>query len=437
MRPEVAALLLAAGAACASEASYIEQGQKLALQKNYDAAIEQFMLAIGENPDSQGANLNLGLVYLEIGRVEDAEKAIEQSRKKGDSEEALVALAMIAHGKKDYRQAASLMESALKLAPNKALNHLRLGLIRKQGGDLERAAESFRMAMAQDPEMVDARVNLGLTLKQLQRHDEALEVLKDAVKDLRGAGSSVTAVQAALGEVYESQQMLDYAIHSYKLALRTDPKNVTALAGIGRVLRAQLKYEEAIEVLGGAVVTLPKEPRIFLQLGLAYRDFHLEPQAIEALTKAIELDPPQDEAYVPLLGLMERSKAPADKVAKVLAAASAALPNDLALQLRAGEICLDRGDFPKAIEAFKRALEIEPANIDANHKLGLAYARAANFEAATQTYDILKYLDAAKAEDLKQTIEKETAKAAAAASDDDKKSGKKKRPPKGKRGKKR
>jgi len=39
----------------------------------------------------------------------------------------------------------------------------------------------------------------------------------------------------------------------------------------------------------------------------------------------------------------------------VLAKASAALPNDLKLQLRSGDIAFDRGDFTKAVEAFKRA----------------------------------------------------------------------------------
>ena len=418
--------------ACASEASYIEQGRNLAMQKQYDAAIEQFMLAIGENPSSASANLNLGLVYLEVGRIDDALKAIEQARKTQDSEEALVALAMIDYQKKDYKQAAGFMEAALKMAPSKALNHLRLGVIRKQAGDLERAAESFRMAIAQDPELVDARVNLGLTLKELQRYDEALEVLKDAVKDLKNTGSSVAAVQSALGDVYEAQKMFDYALHSYKLAIHSEPKSGQALAGMGRVLRAQGKFEEAIEILNGASRALPKDPRVFLQLGLAYRDFRLDPQAIEALTKAVDLPPPQDEAYLPLIDLLDKNKAAPEKIAKILALASAALPNDLKLQLRSGDIAFDRGAFSKAADAFKRALELEPSNVDANLKLGLSYARAGEIELATQTYDILKYLDATKAESLQQAIEKATA-AKAGPGDDDRNKGKRKGKPKGKR----
>jgi tetratricopeptide (TPR) repeat protein len=404
--------------ACASEASYIEQGRNLALQKQYDAAIEQFMLAIGENPASAPANLSLGLVYLEVGRIDDALKAIEQARKTQDSEDALVALGMIYYQKKDFKRAAGSMEAALKLAPNRALNHLRLGVIRKQAGDLERAAESFRMAMTQDPELVDARVNLGLTLKELNRYDEALEVLKDAVKDLKSAGTGAAAVQSTLGEVYEAQKMMDYALHSYKLAIRYEPKSGQALAGLGRVLRAQQKFEEAIEVLGGAARALPKDPRVFLQLGLAYRDFRLDPQAIEALGKAIELPPPQDEAYLPLIDLLDKNKAPPDKLAKVLAQASAALPNDLKLQLRSGDIAFDRGDFTKAADAYKRALEIEPSSVDANFKLGMTYARAGEIELATQTYNILKYLDAGKAEGLQQAIDKAATKATAGGDDD-------------------
>ena len=171
---------------------------------------------------------------------------------------------------------------------------------------------------------------------------------------------------------------------------------------------------------------LPKEPRLYLQLGLAYREFRLEPHAIEALTKAIELKPAPDEAFLPLIDLLDKTRAPPQKIASVLARASAALPNDLRLQLRSGEIAFARDDFGKAIVAFKRALELEPSNVEANFKLGLSQVRAGSLDAATQTYDVLKYLDAEKADTLQQAMDKAAAKASAGTSDRESTKGKRK-----------
>ncbi len=407
------ALLVVAALGCASEAKYIEAGQALAAQRQYDAAIEQFLSALEEYPGSAAANLNLGLVYVALKRYDEALKAIELARARQESEEVLVALAMTHYQMGELAKAAATMEQALAIAPDRGMNHLRLGVIRKEAGDLERAVESFRMAMAQDPGLIEARVTLGLTLKELKRHDEALEVLKDAVKEVRDTPENVSGVQAGLGEVYEAMNMSDYAVHSYKLALKNNPKNPVAIAGMGRVLRTQGRFEEAVELLTDGNTKVPQDPRITLQLGLAYKEFRMEPLAIKALLQAIDLDPKQTEAYEPLIALLDKHGPPAD-LFKALAAAAKALPDDLALQLRAGKLARERKAPEVAVRALKRALEIEPANIEANFNLGLAQIDLDDLDAATETLNTLKYLDGGKAEDLARSIE-----AARNAPDDD------------------
>ena len=427
MRARRLLVALVTGAlACASEASYVEQGELLMAQRKYDAAIEQFMLALEENDKSPQAHLNLGLVYLAQQRYDEAIKAIEQSRKARDTEDALVALSMVYFQKADYGTAVSFMEKALERAPDNPMHHFRLGVIRKTAGDLDRAIESFKMAMSQNPDLVEARINLGLALKEQRRFEEALEVLKDAVKDLRDIDENVSGLQSALGEVYEAMSMLDYAAHSFKLATKNNKKNGDAIAGLGRVLHAQGRLEEAVELLADGAKRIPNHAALLLQLGLAYKDFRLEKQAVESLAKAVALDESLTEAHVPLIELLDKH-GPSEPLFRVLEKAAVAMPDDLDIQLRSGKAGYKSKKYDIAIAAYQRALEIEPANIEANYYLGLSQVGAGEAEAAMESLGALKYLDQAKAEELARAIERAQAGGAPKVKAKVKRKGKRKR----------
>jgi tetratricopeptide (TPR) repeat protein len=407
LRSRVLVILLAV--ACASESSYLKKGRQLAAERQYDAAIKQFMLALSENPNSVQANLEIGRVYVALKRSAEAVKAIQQARKGGETEEVLVALAGAYYQQKDLRQAATCMEQALKLAPQSAEDHYHLGLIRRDLGDLAHAVDSFQTAIGLNPKMSEARVELGLALKDLKRTDEAIDVLKIAAKDLYDSGRPLANVQAALAQAYEASAMLDYALHTYGLALKIDPTCLPALTGTGRVLIAQSKLEEAIAFLADALKKVPKDQQLYLLLGLAYRDYHLDSQAIDALLHAIEPPAAQSAAYMPLLDLLNKTKAAPELIAKILDQAASALLSDFDLQLRSGDAANDRKDFARAVQAYKRAVEIQPANVEATIRLITAQARSGDFDAARQNCAVLRVMNPAKADELTQMIDKLTA----------------------------
>lgn len=402
----VVVAVMAAGA-CASEAMYIEEGRALLGQRKYEEAIEQFLSALEANPDSAKAHLNLGLVYLAMERYPEATKAIEQSRAIEDSDEAIVALATVFFQQKKYTEAAALMQEALQRSPERADHHLRLGIIRRRAGDLERAIESLQMAITQDPAMLEARIQLGLCLKELKRYDEALDVLKDAVRDMRENDENVAEVQAALGEVYEAMALTDYAEHSFKLAVKNDPANGPGIAGLGRALRKKGKIEEAIEMLAQAAArTAPNSPPILLELGLAYKEFRLEDQAVETLTKAIQLDPRQVNAYAPLLDLLDKRKASADEVFKVLAKAASAMQDDIDIQIRFANAAHKKRQYQPAIKALTHVItDLDPTHVEATFLLGLNQLAADQIDEATQTANALQYLDPDKAVELIRMIQ--------------------------------
>ncbi|MBI3178199.1 MAG: tetratricopeptide repeat protein [Deltaproteobacteria bacterium] len=219
-------------------------------------------------------------------------------------------------------------------------------------------------------------------------------------------GASVAELQSALAEVYEAMQLYDYALHSYKLAMRNDAKSGAAVAGVGRVLCSQGRFEEAIELLSEGAKRLPNDGRIQLQLGLAYRDFRLDGPAVGALKKAVELTPADKTAYPPLLELLDRAKAPAAELVGLLAKAATALPDDQAIALRYGKTAHELKRYDEAQKALRRVLDMEPSHVEAGFLLGMTLLQQGNLQAARDSADVLKYLDAAKADELAQAIAK-------------------------------
>jgi Flp pilus assembly protein TadD len=62
------------------------------------------------------------------------------------------------------------------------------------------------------------------------------------------------------------------------------------------------------------------------------------------------------------------------------------------------------GEYSKAIEAFKKAIEIDPVDSAAHFNLGIAYFLSGDSTAASQECTILRDIDKAKADSLTDLI---------------------------------
>ncbi|MEM8688808.1 MAG: tetratricopeptide repeat protein, partial [Pseudomonadota bacterium] len=77
-----------------------------------------------------------------------------------------------------FREAEPALRKALPLAPNNAAVANCLGVVLKAVGKPGEARDVLTQAVACDPGLVDARFNLAQALRDLDRHDEALNALR-------------------------------------------------------------------------------------------------------------------------------------------------------------------------------------------------------------------------------------------------------------------
>lgn len=309
-------------------------GVVLSRQGRYDEAEPEFRKAIAGLPEPAIAHQHLARLYLaqqrpaqaaaelraaarlkplprdlglQLAALEraagDLDAAAEQFRavaERHDSVRALLELARIAAGRRDYDTSLGALRQALQLAPNSeavlrahaevsmaagapipaawtleplARMHPEvteypylLGVARLAVADSAGAAEALRRALALDPQRPLTLIALGLARNNQKQFDEAREVLTRA---LRLQPDNPEAL-AALAQAEEGRGELKRAERHARRALDRSPGHPLAQLVIGMVSMKRGDYAAAREALGAAIAGDPRSVKAHYQLSLAY-----------------------------------------------------------------------------------------------------------------------------------------------------------------------
>ncbi len=196
---------LPAGANDASKISpgrYFTEAYQLYKEKDFDAAIELFKMAIVDNPDNFMAYFYLSNIYLE---------------------------------KKMYDQAESVMNVASHIKSSSS----EIEKAFSEGGALMNETEMIRYRQS-------ARFNYKEALKLLADGEwqEALKLLQNAYN--MEPDNEIYVVKIA--EVFHDMKNTGKSCYYYKKALVINPDNQTALKKLARILFNDKKYDEAVEL---------------------------------------------------------------------------------------------------------------------------------------------------------------------------------------------
>ena len=133
------------------------------------------------------------------------------------------------------------------------------------------------------------------------------------------------------------------------------------------------RYQEAVDNFINAIAAEPKDYSLHFNLALAYSLLGKDAEAIPEYKKALEIKPGLYQAELNLGILLLREKQGADAVPYLTDAASQKA-KEFRPNFYLASAFFASGDFTKAEQAYKAALEIDPKSPDA--ELGLAHALA-------------------------------------------------------------
>lgn len=265
------------------------------------------------------------------------------------------------------QEAVELLQRAVSLRPNDALAYYNLGFVYGQLGRYREQIEACDQAIKIQPDYAEAYNILGTAYGKLNRYTEAVEAFKQAIK----LKPEYTATYYNLGAAYDKLGRYQEAIESFKQAIRFNPNYAEVYNSIGIAYGRLGRYTEEVEACKQATRIRPDYAEAYYNLGNTYGKTGSYQNAVEAYKSAIRAKPDYAMAHNNL-------------------------GNTLSLL----------GLYQEAIEAYKQVIQFKPDYSGAYYNLGTVYLLVGDKDSALKEYEILKKLDAEKANKLFNLIYK-------------------------------
>ncbi len=316
-RPMLQAEDQAGGEELTKAKRYFLRGVELANNLMYLDAVEQFQLAIDENPDYVDAYKRLALAYTAMADT-DPDYYLDALDVYDDLAELLPADDIEVKKNKAYVQAAMgdmddaivTYEEILKITPQDCTIWSQIGSaqqvmaerVKKEKGDadpdyknrIDRAIEAYKKVTEYCPDEVDAYNTLGELYFNSGRTAESAEVYSKMLeKDAENED-----IASRLAYLYYKSENWEKAAPAYKRLLELNEDRIndrtiyaTVLQKLGRSADAAEQYQKIID-------SDPSKVSLYCNLGFVYLESKNYQKAIEIAMKGIAEGAPQGCMYV-------------------------------------------------------------------------------------------------------------------------------------------
>jgi superkiller protein 3 len=335
-------------------------GEALLAQHRGADAAAAFQKALELDAKLVQARVGLALAHLDQNKAADAvteaKKATDQAPNSGEAW-AVLGLATLAQNSNAWNEAIQHAQQGAFLEPRSPAVQVAVGKIFEAAGNLDQAAVAYGKATDVDPKYVPA--------------------------------------QAALVQVLVRRGNLDQALAAAQKLVAAAPQSAEGQLQLGAILLRKEDYAGAADALEKATKLNPQSAEAFALLGTAYQYDHQPADALTAYTRAVELAPNNINYHVThglLLGVNEQYQPAIAELQKVVNAPGY---HDVAGWVNLGWV--DRNAEPprteEAINAYKKALEIDPKSVPAALGLGWAFARSRLWDQAIASFKHAMELD--------------------------------------------
>jgi tetratricopeptide (TPR) repeat protein len=256
-------------------------------QKQWDKARSQFERVVQAAPADADAVYALGLLSLQTGKPDEAEKYLREAlRLRPDNDAARLYLGQVAEQQKHYDEAIRWYRD---VPPGESHfeAQARLAVVMARRGDLDGARRHLH-GIAAESEQQRAQLVLAeeQMLRDAKRYREAFDVLSEAIRALPDNNDLLYARALTA----EKLNLMDVVEADLRKVISRDPKNAHALNALGYTLADRTdRLKEAQDYLAQAMVLRPEDAFILDSMGwLQYRLGNFT-EAIRYLRRALEV----------------------------------------------------------------------------------------------------------------------------------------------------
>jgi tetratricopeptide (TPR) repeat protein len=342
-------------------AGHTAYGAVLLAEGQTEAAVKELERARKLDPEDATAALNLGVGYRRLDRNAEAVRAFSSAVDRPGvvlSATEAVSFAGALAATQEAGRAQTVIEQALGREPQNPVLQDALGALQAQRGDLSAAQESFRRAIALDPNLAAAHLHLASLLTMLP------------------GGQSNPAE----------------AVTEFRTAQKLGDGSLTLLLGLGKALTASGQDAEAVEVLRKAVAAAPDSWDAKYALALALQNAGNPKEALPLFRDVAE-QKPQNTGVLTNYGLALMQTGDAKGALQMYTRARDAGDASATLREDMGGAYLQQNDIDHAIEQFRAGLAVNPQDVQLHYDLGLAYKLKDDLDASVSELKYSEQLD--------------------------------------------
>ena len=292
----------------------------------------------------------------------------------------LLATAHAAMEKKDYAAAAQNYQEYLAKKPDDANIHFQLGYAYTALRQFLDAKSEYESAIALDPKMAPAYLNLGLTLLDSDPA-AAVEPLQKAVE----LAPSQAEPKYVLGAALERSGKSALAIEQYRAAEKLDEKHFETRLALGRILLKSNQPGEAESQFRAALVLRPDSSPAQLGVAQSLLAQKKSEAAAAELALYLKLQPRDWEARIERASLLSELGKNDDALAELDRAGTAVADSPSLLKLR-GRICFQAKHYDDAVMVLEKAATLAPQDADIPAQLGHVYLEKKDYPNAVRVF---------------------------------------------------
>jgi tetratricopeptide (TPR) repeat protein len=267
-------------------------------------AIEEYRLAMENDPGSEYLASGLAELYARTGRIRDAvveaQDIIKRDPNNLEARKLLGRIYLRSMGdmqsgtpsQEMLKQATEQYEAIVKIEPDNIENRLLLGRLYILNKDTARAEGEFAAAVKLEPHSEEAITNLAYLYNEEGNGKRAVETLTSVPEAARSA-----KLYAALGYTYEQLKDYSNAVSAYRQAVSLDHENLEALRGLAQNLANDNQTDAALAQYLALGEADPQDPQAPVQAAKLYQRQGKFDLALQQLKKAEMLN--QDSLEVP------------------------------------------------------------------------------------------------------------------------------------------
>jgi Flp pilus assembly protein TadD len=290
--------------------------------------------------------------------------------------------------KNDFEAAIAPLQKVLADQPSFAYAHFQLAYVYTALMKTGDARTEYERAIAADPKMSEAHLNLGILLLDKHEYTAAVAPLRKAVELLPLESRPRSLLGVALDHAGDEAG----AAEAFGAASRLDPGDFMAVVYLGwfslrvnRPAEAQTKFQRALQIR-------PNEPSALQGLAQSL-DAQKKPEAADAFRNYLSVQPSDAAARSRLVHLLLDSQEYDAALAELDRAEAKQAPALDSLRLRA-DVQIAAQHWDDAVVTLRRAIALSPKDAQLHGGLGRVLMQKRDFSSAETELRLAIQLDA-------------------------------------------